>query len=96
MAEDETRETRLKRLHMRSWRRGIKEMDLVLGHFSDDHLDGLEGAELDTYEALLNENDQDLLRWITGLDPVPDRFSVLFQRISDHARTQGLEGRAKT
>ena len=85
----ETHEHRLKRLHMRSWRRGIKEMDLVLGRYSDDRLDGMEGAELDLYEALLAEMDQDLLRWITGLDPVPEQYVDLFQRISDHAKSQG-------
>ena len=31
-------ETRLKRLRMRSWRRGVKEMDLILGPFSDSEL----------------------------------------------------------
>lgn len=85
----ETPENRLKRLHMRSWRRGIKEMDLVLGKFSDDHLDGLSADDLDVYEALLNENDQDMLRWITGQDPVPERFADLFARISDHAHSKG-------
>ena len=56
----ETPQIRLRRLRMRSWRRGMKEMDLILGHFSDDELAGLSGAELDAYEALLSENDQDL------------------------------------
>lgn len=30
--------TRLKRLRMRSWHRGIKEMDLILGGFADDEM----------------------------------------------------------
>ena len=85
-------ENRLKRLHMRSWRRGIKEMDLVLGKFSDDQLSDLSAADLDVYEALLLENDQDLLRWITGQDPVPDRFADLFGRISEHAHSRGTTG----
>lgn len=85
----ETRENRLKRLHMRSWRRGIKEMDLVLGNYSDEKLDGMDDAELDLYEALLGEMDQDLLRWITGLDPVPEQYVELFARIADHAKSRG-------
>ena len=44
-------ETRLKRLRMRSWRRGTKEMDLILGPFSDSELERLTPAELDLYEA---------------------------------------------
>ena len=43
----ETRETRIKRLRMRSWRRGIKEMDLILGGFADAELAGLDAATLD-------------------------------------------------
>ncbi|MFD0980899.1 succinate dehydrogenase assembly factor 2 [Tropicimonas aquimaris] len=85
----ESNEDRLKRLRMRSWRRGIKEMDLVLGRFSDDQLASLSEADLETYDALLHENDQDMLRWITGQDPVPERFAELFGRISQHAHSRG-------
>jgi antitoxin CptB len=92
IAQTETPEIRLKRLHMRSWRRGIKEMDLVLGRFSDDCLNGLSPADLDVYEAILQENDQDLLRWITGQDPIPDQFADLFGRISAHAHSRGTTG----
>lgn len=62
----ETPEHRLRRLHMRSWRRGMKEMDLILGHFADDCLAGLGPEELALYERLLSENDQDLYLWVTA------------------------------
>lgn len=55
---------RIKRLRMRSWRRGTKEMDLILGPFSDTRLDGLDDGLLGSFEALLDENDQDLYAWI--------------------------------
>ncbi len=51
---------------MRSWRRGMKEMDLILGPFSDSELATLGEDELALYEALLDENDQDLYPWITA------------------------------
>jgi antitoxin CptB len=86
---EESRDLRLKRLHMRSWRRGIKEMDLVLGRFADDQLDTLSDADVDVYDALLRENDQDMLRWITGQDPVPGQYTDLFSRISQHAHGRG-------
>jgi antitoxin CptB len=82
---EEVRENRLKRLHMRSARRGIKEMDILLGNFANDELERLPDADLDIYEELLHENDQDMLRWVTGLDPVPERYADLFGRISSHA-----------
>ncbi|HUS53811.1 MAG TPA: succinate dehydrogenase assembly factor 2 [Thermohalobaculum sp.] len=68
----ETREIRIKRLSMRSWRRGTREMDLILGGFADSDLAGLEDAAMDAYEALLEENDWDLYYWVTGARVVPD------------------------
>lgn len=68
---NETATIRLKRLRMRSWHRGTKEMDLILGPFSDDALDTLPPDDLDAYEALLEENDQDLYQWVSGQRPPP-------------------------
>lgn len=78
---DETRETRIKRMRMRSWRRGIKEMDLILGGFSDRGLTALSDAELQIYDEILEENDHDLYFWCSGQGPAPERFSVLLQKI---------------
>lgn len=61
----ETPEYRIKRLKMRSWRRGTKEMDMILGPYSDTEITALSSASLELYEALLNENDQDLYVWIS-------------------------------
>lgn len=62
---------RRRRLRYRAWHRGTKEMDLVLGPFADAHLDGFGAAELDRLEALMDEEDTDLLSWVMGLEPVP-------------------------
>ena len=78
----ETRETRIKRLRMRSWRRGIKEMDLILGGFADAELAGLDGATLDAYERLLEENDWDLYYWVTGARAAPGTHAPLIRRLS--------------
>ena len=65
--------TRRKRLNHRSRYRGFLEADLVFGHFADRHLAELDGAELDRYETLLDEDDQDLWAWVTRQRPVPAR-----------------------
>lgn len=75
-------EVRLKRLHIRSWRRGTKEMDLILGGWSDSWLRRLDHADLETYEALLGENDHDLYQWVAGQQPAPERFRYLIGRIA--------------
>jgi antitoxin CptB len=81
----ETAEARLKRMAMRSWRRGTKEMDLVLGPWADAHLAGLGAEELEVYEALLAENDQDLMAWILGQAPAPAAIAGLLARIAGFA-----------
>ena len=62
----EDRQTRLKRMGIRSWRRGTKEMDLILGPYADERMGQLDDAALDTHERLLEENDHDLYAWITA------------------------------
>ncbi len=78
----EIAEHRLKRLRMRSWRRGTREMDLILGPFADDGLALLRASDLDLYENLLNENDQDLYQWFSGQITPPAEYLVLIELIS--------------
>lgn len=82
-------EARLKRLRMRSWRRGMKEMDLILGPFADSGLATLADPELDAYERLLEENDQDLYLWVTGARAAPDVHLPILQTI--RASIDGLK-----
>ena len=79
---DEPRAHRLKRLHMRSMRRGIKEMDLILSTYAARHLEAMDDDALDLYDALLWENDQDLYQWVTGQVAAPSRFLALISDIS--------------
>lgn len=78
----ETHENRLKRLKMRSMRRGIKEMDLILTAYADRNLPTMDAAALDLYDAMLHENDQDLYQWVTGQVPAPDSYANLIRNIS--------------
>lgn len=77
----ESHETRLKRLRLRSMRRGIREMDLILGGFAARELAEMSAADLDAWERLLEEADQDLLAWLTGLAPLPAAHRPLLARI---------------
>ena len=78
----ETSLHRLKRLKMRSMRRGIREMDLILGAYADRALGEMDAAALDLYDALLNENDQDLYQWVTGQAAPPGRYGTLIDGIA--------------
>ncbi|THD75774.1 succinate dehydrogenase assembly factor 2 [Thalassobius vesicularis] len=74
---EELHEHRLKRLAMRSMRRGIKEMDIILMRYADAKLAGMSDAELTEYDALLSENDQDLYQWVSGQVAPDARFAGL-------------------
>lgn len=64
-------DVRRKRLLFRSWHRGMRELDLILGPFADAQIGGLTEQELDRYENVLTINDTDLLPWLMGERPLP-------------------------
>ena len=64
-------ELRRKRLGFRAARRGFKEADAIFGTFAARHLDALNTAELDAFEALLDVPDQLVYDWLSGYAPVP-------------------------
>ena len=73
---DEHLEMRRKRLKFQAWHRGTQEADIILGRFIDVHLENFTTAELDWFDALLNEQDQDIINWITGKSPLPAEFDT--------------------
>ena len=75
----------------RSWHRGTREMDLILGQFADEQIDQLNDDEMTQYEALLEVADWDLFKWIIGETDVPAEFdSATFRRIVAFQRATGL------
>ena len=75
-------DARLKKLRFRAWRRGFREADLILGPFADKHVPTMTEGELVTFEALLEQPDQDLYAWIVGTLPTPTAFdSEIMNRI---------------
>ena len=77
----EPRETRLRRLRIRSWRRGTREMDLILGPYADGPLADLGEAALAAYEALLEESDPDLYAWVSGAAAPAEAHRATISRI---------------
>lgn len=65
---------RRKRLLFRSWHRGTRESDLILGRFADAHLAGLDEPQLDRYEALLDCADADIFDWVAGRAAPPPEY----------------------
>lgn len=67
---------RRRRILFRAWHRGMREMDILLGQFADSHIAKLSEAELDQLEALMDEPDPEIFKWLTGAAPLPERFET--------------------
>lgn len=75
-------DARRKRARFRSWHRGMKEMDMILGGYADANIDQLDLASLTRFEDLMENLDRDLFKWFTGEGPVPSEFDTpLFREI---------------
>ncbi len=66
---------RLRRCKFRAWHRGTREADFVIGGFFDSHHETWCEAEIAWFEALLDEQDVDILAWAMGTAPPDPRFS---------------------
>ncbi|WP_209427437.1 succinate dehydrogenase assembly factor 2 [Pararhodobacter sp. SW119] len=91
---NEGHDAELRRLRMRAWRRGTREMDLILGPFADSALAALSDAERENFDRLLSENDHDLYQWLTArITPAgeaasgqgPDHYAALLDQIAAFA-----------
>lgn len=65
---------RRKRILIRAWHRGMREMDLLLGAYADARLREMSEEELDQFEILLQAPDQLLFKWVSGREPIPQQY----------------------
>jgi antitoxin CptB len=66
---------RLKRLRFRAWHRGTREADYMIGCFFDRFHAQWSDDEIAWFEALLDEDDHDILAWALGTQPPPARYA---------------------
>ncbi|MEG8098851.1 succinate dehydrogenase assembly factor 2 [Candidatus Liberibacter brunswickensis] len=72
----------------RCWRRGTREMDLILGSFVDLFILEMSKIELDMLESIIEEDDSNLFKWITGIEKAPEHLHTpVFKRICDYYST---------
>ena len=76
---------RRRRLRYRAWRRGTRELDLILGPFADATIAAMSEAELERLERLLDLDETTLQQWLLGLaPPPPEADGELIARILTH------------
>ncbi|HMG48475.1 MAG TPA: succinate dehydrogenase assembly factor 2 [Allosphingosinicella sp.] len=68
------RDGRLKRLRFRSCHRGVREADMLIGGYFERWQGAWSDADMDWFEALLEEQDADILAWAIGTAAVPERW----------------------
>lgn len=61
-------------------------MDLILGPYADAYIAQMDEAALTLYDALLEENDQDLLAMILGQQEMLPQFAKLLAEIEEFSR----------
>jgi len=72
-----------RRIRIRAWRRGMREMDLIMGGFVEARVKTLDADELAELEALLDLPDDVAFAWLCGAEPVPaTRDTPLFRMIA--------------
>lgn len=77
-----------KRLIFRSWHRGTREIDLLLGGFADKALPQFDERRLDLYDRFLRNSDPDIYNWITGQEPLPPaEENEVTRLLLDHFKT---------
>ncbi len=77
-------DSRLKRLLYRSWHRGCKETDTVLGQFAEANLGTLPAPILDSFELLLDEQDWDIWNWLTEKNSPKPEYTQLIAMLKGY------------
>ena len=67
---------RVRRLIYHASYTGMKETDLLLGHFAKSYLADLSDDDLTDFENLLAAGDHWIYAWVTGNEAVPDAYNT--------------------
>jgi antitoxin CptB len=69
-------DVRRRKLLFRAWRRGVREMDLIIGRFADVHIDTLDDTGLDDFEHLIEASNAALYAWVVGAETIPADYDT--------------------
>jgi antitoxin CptB len=73
---------RRRKILFRSWHRGMRETDILMGRFADAGIARMNETELAELEELLEARDRDIFGWLTGELEVPPAYdTALFRKL---------------
>ncbi len=80
------------KLIYRSWHRGTKELDLILGNFITENIQNLSDDEIENYEILLNCEDPDIYKWIVNQEePFKTSLKDLIGKIRAYLKSNKID-----
>ena len=83
-------DVRRRKLLFRAWRRGVREMDLIVGRFADVHIDTLDDNGLDDFERLIEAPNAALYAWVVGAETIPaDYETAVLAKLKEFHRHAG-------
>ncbi len=62
----------LKAIYIRAKRRGMKELDILLGFVADTYLQSMTQEQINRFNLLLAEDDKTILNWLSGKEKLPE------------------------
>ena len=65
------RQELIKRMIFRAWHRGTREMDLLIGTFTDQYIHDFSDEEMEQFIEILGRSDPDIYNWISGREAPP-------------------------
>ena len=72
----------VKRLRWRC-RRGMRELDLILESYLEQHTHDMSDSELRVFERFLDSSDMDLYEWVTGRSrPADTAFAAIVAQLA--------------
>jgi antitoxin CptB len=81
---------RRRKVLFRAWHRGMREMDLLMGQFSDAEIGTMSNEDLDDFELLIEVPDRDIFAWLTGEAETPSNYdTAVFRRLKAFHTHQG-------
>jgi antitoxin CptB len=69
------RDTRIRRTRYRAWHRGTREADFLIGGYFETYHGDWSEDDFAWFEALLDEQDVDIMAWAIGTATPPEQFA---------------------